>query len=191
MHKGWLFWLLTAPLAASPFDSPDVHYQESRQYYQVTADSWPALLAAVRSRPGKGNHAWAQTAWQVKYQLAFMSRPGECRIAAVKARVKVTFTLPRWQNIGQQSTALQNRWHGFYAHLIEHEYQHRRHVVTMVKTLRQQLLALPAGSDCQSLKARFVVLRDQSMATRARQDQALDERDKLWQQAEMARHQDR
>ncbi|EKE75683.1 DUF922 domain-containing protein [Gallaecimonas xiamenensis] len=176
-----LLWLV----AASPFADAQVQYQENISYYPLRAANWQELLEAVRQRPGQGNQAWAQTAWNASYRLGFASSPGQCRLASMEVTFSVTINLPQWLD---PPPALLERWQAFSSHVKDHEYSHRQYAVDMVKALKRRLLALPPGPDCDSLKATYRRIKDELEAERDAKDRALDERDRLWQLAEQRQY---
>ncbi|WP_115719907.1 DUF922 domain-containing protein [Gallaecimonas mangrovi] len=168
-------------LAAAPFYDPDVHFREQVQYYAIKTDSWPQLIEVVRNRPGKGNKAWAQTQWQGAYKLAFASNDQYCWISAMQVTLKVTISLPDWQNVPRD---LAPRWQAFFQHIKQHEYLHRQHVIDMIKALKKDVAALPPGPSCPSMKAAYERIKEKRDTERAEKDDALDEKDRLWQIAE-------
>lgn len=168
-------------LAASPFQDPDVHYHEQVAYYPIKADNWDALLEVVRHRPGKGNKAWAQTAWNASYKVAFASDQRRCWISAMEVTLKVTISLPRWLDTPRE---LKPRWEAFYEHIHRHEYRHRQHVIDMIKALRSRAMALPPGPDCGAIKASYLRIKSELEQKREQQDNNLDEQDRLWQISE-------
>ncbi|WKE66190.1 DUF922 domain-containing protein [Gallaecimonas kandeliae] len=176
------FLLLCLPLRAdSPFADPAVQFIESRDYYHIQANSWAQLRAALLRRPGKGEHAWAQTHWDAHYRLNFAYGTDHCRLVGMEVKLKLVITLPLWDNPPQ---ALKNRWHLYSDHILRHELSHRQNVIEMVKRLRRKVLALPEAADCDRLKAGYQRIRAAEDARRDQDDRILDRQDRLWQEAE-------
>ena len=146
----WLWLLIAAsPLAAEPVLSESVHK------YRISGQTAQELrLEMNRKGPaGAGGRRFdAYTAWWVNWNYRWWENPSECRLTAVTTRVRVSFTLPKWDQYDRGSPELQQKWDRYYEALYAHEKGHRDFGLRAARDIEQDIWRIGPRSTCAQLE---------------------------------------
>lgn len=123
------------------------------QYYDVSiAGNQSLLITLDQTSPikqnGKRHHGY--TKWDIRWNYRWNSdENGMCRIVLSTTTIHGTILLPRL--IGA-TEAQRSQFQGYFTALLEHEQGHYQIGKEAAKAIDEQILSLPAGSDCPSLE---------------------------------------
>ena len=91
------------------------------------------------------------TRWNIAWRYKYRLDGGLCRIDMVTTDVKVTTTLPEWNDERATPERLRKRWREYLAALTEHENGHRAHGMDAAREIDRGIAALPAQASCGAL----------------------------------------
>ena len=146
----WLWLLIVCPpLAAEPVIS------ETVRKYRINGQTAQELrLEMNRKGPaGAGGRRFdAHTAWWVDWNYRWWENPAECRLTAVTTRVRVSFTLPQWDQYDRGSPELQQRWDRYFEALYAHEKGHRDFGLRAARDIEQVIWGIGRRGTCAQLE---------------------------------------
>jgi predicted secreted Zn-dependent protease len=123
------------------------------QYYDVSIAVNQSLLFALnQSSPikqdGKEHHGY--TKWDVRWNYRWNSdNNGMCRIISSTTTLRGTILLPRLKSANNTQ---RSQFDSYVTALLEHEQGHYQIGKDAAKAIDEQILSLPAASDCRSLE---------------------------------------
>ena len=136
------------PLRAEPVISEEV------RHYWIRGETALDLRWDMNAKGPKGR--WgipydAYTKWQVDWRYRWWETPDSCRITSASTRVRITYTLPSWQNYDDAEAALKSRWDRYYKALYEHEKGHRDLGVRAAQEIENAILNVEPRETCSEL----------------------------------------
>ena len=146
----WI-WLLIAcqPLAAEPVINESVHkYRISG----LTADELRREMDRKGPAGVGGRRFDAYTAWWVNWNYRWWESSTECRLTAVTTRMRVSFTLPEWDQYDRGSLALKQQWDRYYRALYAHEKGHRDFGLRAAREIEQVIWNVGRRETCGQLE---------------------------------------
>jgi predicted secreted Zn-dependent protease len=124
-------------------------------YYEINGAT-PGDLRAQMNQFGptdsNGRRFDGRTDWYINWHYAYEASSSDCKIANAEVDVKITFTLPHWNQPGNISPALVEKWNKYMAALQKHEDGHKDNAVSSGQEILQAFKALPAYPDCDQVK---------------------------------------
>ncbi len=149
----WLFSVWAGatcePLGAEPVISEVV------QHYRITGNTAQDLRWEMNQKgPGgeNGKRFDAYTGWRVNWNYRWWENSDICRLTSVTTRVRVTFTLPAWQNYSSADPGLKQKWNRYYKALYEHEKGHRDFGIQAAREIERSILNVSSRKNCDLLE---------------------------------------
>jgi len=144
-------WLLVVcpPLAAEPV------VKEIVRKYRISGQTAQALRQEMdwKGPVGAGGRRFdAYTAWRVQWNYRWWESPAECRLTAVTTRLRVTFTLPEWDQYNRGSNKLKQKWDRYYEALLAHEKGHREFGLRAARDIEQVIWGVGRRRTCAQLE---------------------------------------
>ncbi|CAD7848280.1 MAG: hypothetical protein [Olavius algarvensis Delta 4 endosymbiont] len=146
----WVWLLITCPtLAAEPV------VKEIVRKYRISGQTAQDLRREMNLKgpAGAGGRRFdAYTAWWVKWNYRWWESPSECRITAVATQVRVSYTLPAWDQYDRSSDELKQQWDRYYQALLAHEKGHREFGLRAAREIEQVIWDLGRRGTCAQLE---------------------------------------
>jgi len=146
----WLWLLIVCPpLAADPV----IH--ETVRKYRISGQTAQELRREMdRKGPaGAGGRRFdGHTAWWVNWNYRWWEIPTECRLTAVTTRLRVSFTLPAWDQYERGSNELKQKWDRYYEALYAHEKGHREFGLRAARDIEQVIWGIGRRETCAQLE---------------------------------------
>ena len=134
-----------------------VEVNEASEQYAIRGKTAHDLRQEMRAKgpPGAGGRRFdGYTKWDVDWRYWYRQRGGMCTIDRVQIKVKITTTLPVWQNEQDADDQTRTRWHRYREALVRHEDGHRQHGLAAARDVDRTLKALAAEKSCDALGAK-------------------------------------
>ena len=162
---GCLAALIAGCVSAAELEAPAI--QDSIEYRDIVGNSKDALAAALKqvgSTNASGDRFAASTRWQLRWNFRVEQHPGaRCELASAKTELDIHMTLPRWMPPKNASPVLVKRWNTFADALRKHEDGHRDIAIEAARVVTDRAGAVPAESDCATLKKRLGRIADDTL----------------------------
>ena len=115
-------------------------FEVSTNYYPVTGQTRPALLAALhRARAARTNENFdASTIWTIKWTYLYSPSLSGVHLDSVQIAATIDLTLPRWTSASDAPETLLQSWQRYYRGLAAHEAGHAAVVRDAVKEMQRQ-----------------------------------------------------
>lgn len=144
----------------------EVIARKSISYFDIKGNTADELDAALNERGplamGSSSHHPGATKIRFGGNATYSEANGRCRISSVKVTVDTEIILPRWRDRRHASKQLSLIWDTLAADIRRHEDRHVEIARQHARRMEQQILSLPAASDCDALqeKANEVTTRE-------------------------------
>ena len=110
------------------------------------------LKSPVRNVDGNNNKTFdGSTEWFANWSFRWNGYGRTCVINSVAVHLRVTITLPKWENKTAADSATQLKWYQYFEALELHEQGHRRIGIGAAQEIERRLEGLRA--DCNSINS--------------------------------------
>jgi predicted secreted Zn-dependent protease len=168
MMRVWIFLLL-------PLSALAVEEQVQTSYYDISGSTpgqiWQEMRARGPATPD-GKRWTAYTRWDIRWRFEFDESPRGCRIGGIDVRLRIRYTMPRWEEPREASATVARQWSRFIDALEVHEEGHGDFGREAAERVEAELPRLPARRDCQAASRAANAVGDRII-----EEVAADERD--------------
>jgi predicted secreted Zn-dependent protease len=141
-----------APTITGTQQSPEVSVKQFHyEIVGVTASELRAQMYRLGPMNKFGRHCDAYTDWYVSWNFRRSQSSDGCRPTAVKLKVDVKQTLPKWKVPSAPDEGLVGRWNAFIKALQTHEDGHKEFAIEAAAEILQKISALPASATCEEM----------------------------------------
>lgn len=122
--------------------------------------------------------AWATATRDLTYQLYYKKSKKQCRIKAIRAKLKITYIMPKLASTRGVSKRERNKWKKMYALLNKHERKHGQYYQQFARKAYNSVRKLRPARTCRQLERNADRLINKLGEEDKRRNLAFDERDR-------------
>ncbi|MEP5727976.1 MAG: DUF922 domain-containing protein [Sulfitobacter sp.] len=137
--------------------------QVSVDYYKISGTTTAALDSEIRRKGPKingGSHAVAIARIKMFPKVTYQVVGNNCKVESAKVTVDARVTLPKWTSRRVASAKLGEAWDNIDRYTRLHEATHVNIAFKYAKQIEDNVLALPAMTSCDRLRAKTKTVVD-------------------------------
>lgn len=131
---------------------------EHYNYYKINGSTSQDLRKELSAQGPiiNGEHFDAQVKWYINWYYHWSNpRQNACQVTGVEIKVRITHSMPKWENEENAESSLQIKWDNYLKNLTRHEQGHADNGLKAAQEIEQALLNTPAMPNCRHLKKRL------------------------------------
>lgn len=133
----------------------EITIKENTSFYSITGKSTAELAYSMSRRgPYSRQHrkrAWATATRDMSYQLTRQKTKKNCRIKAVKVKLKIKYNMPKPSTLNGMTRRERKKWANLYRLLNKHERTHGKFYRQFANKVRRKLKRMSPTRTCRQL----------------------------------------